>query len=323
MKKVITLGLFSITSLFSQTLFNTHAKVFSYEQNLQRKHIDQMRFDSDYAWRGWGFLNLGVRNNFIGETESAIDALPQIGFDRSYPLSNGELLMGVDLNGGGGRLAGGENVASFAGYGLGGYMLYRTQSECYLSLSFKMAQIFQNIYNQWIYNTMWLFDLGVGKRFNFEWGYFIETNMHFGMGVISDSHLKFMQDGERIKLDSQSNLPFNFLGVFSIGKQIGKHQVKTSISPKLDIYAKGKIFEETARALRIDKPKAHFDLLLSIAYDMKIRDNAHFFTYADFHSLQFEMMMGAGIRVEFGENKYTPLKYPKIKLNKLKKTYLK
>ncbi|WP_027327490.1 hypothetical protein [Helicobacter pametensis] len=307
----------------AQTLFHTQSKIFTYEQNLQRKHIEQMRFDSAYDWRGWGLINSGIRNNFIGETLLAADVLPQIAFDRSYVLSNGELMIGADLNGSGGVLYGGEDEATFGGYGMGVYMLYRTQSDCYLSLGLKFVQIFQNSYDQWLQNIMGLLDVGVGKKFDFGDRYFIETNIHFGMGVISDLHFAFKQNGQNIKLDSQENLPFNFLTTFSIGKQIGKHQVKTSISPKFDFYGLGKIFRETPQGLSTHNPDFHFDLLLSIAYDAQIWEGAHFFTYADFYSLQFEAMIGAGIRVEFGENKYKPLKYPKIKLDKLKKTYLK
>lgn len=319
----IGLSFFCASLASSQVLPSTYTKLFSYEQNLQRKHVEQMRFDSLYDWRAWGLVNSGIRNNFIGETHQAFDVLPQVGLDRLYPLSNGELLVGVDVNGSGGKVVGGEDEASFGGYGVGGYLLYLTQSEFYFSLSLKVAQIFQNFHDQWLNNRIWMMDIGVGKRFDFKEDYFIETNFHFGMGLITDTHFNWAQNGSNIKFDSESNLPFNLLGTFSIGKQIGKQQVKTSISPKIDLYAKGKVFEETQSGLKVYEPSHHFDLLLSIAYDVKIFENAHFFTYADFHSLQFEMMIGAGVRVEFGENKYYPLKYPKIKLDKLKKTYLK
>lgn len=308
---------------FAQTLLNTHMKIFSYEQRVQHHFIQQMRFSSTYDWRAWGILNSGMRNNLVGGKESFFSAMPQMGFDRSYPLTNGTFFLGADLSGSGGTLDNENEKTLFAGYGMGGYLLWKNDSEIFISLSLKMIQPFQRTYNQWFSHMMWIGDIGGGKRFAFNEGYFLDMSFFFGLGWISATNLTLRRQ-PFVRLSSPINVPLGFLGVFSIGRQIQLDQVKVSISPIFRTYARGKIYEESDNRIRIEEAsKTHFDFLLSIDYDVRVFDETNFFLYADFNAAQLEVALGAGFRVEFGENRYYPLEYPEIKLKKLKKTYLK
>ena len=322
MRKIVLGVTLGVNFVFCKSLY-PYPKIFSNEQRLQRQHINQMYFDSPYDWSGWGILNGAIRNNFIGSQYQIFDVLPQIAIDRYYPVSLGEIIVGIDVNGSGGKFLEDRKNAIFGGYGIGGYLALKTQSYCLFSLSVKMLQVFQNAHNQLLNNVLWLIDAGVGKRFFLPQEYFIEMRFHLGLGVISDLHYSYMQDSKPIRIDSQTNLPFNFLGVFSFGKKLEKSEVKISFMPTFDIYAKGKIFEQVQDQVVSYESKSKFDLLLSIAYDTEMIEGSHFYTYADFHTLRFDVMLGFGFRVGFGSHKYKPLQYPKPKLPRLKKTYLK
>lgn len=323
MKKIVLTFALTINFLFCKTLLHSYLKIFSNEQKFQRQHIEQMYFDTAYDWSAWGILNAAARNNFVGSTHQVFEFVPQVAVDRYYPVSLGEMIIGADVNGGGGKFSQDEESAIFGGYGVGGYLALKTQSYCFFSLSTKMVQIFQNAHNQLLNNILWLIDAGVGKRFFLPQDYFIETRFHFGFGVILDSHYSYMQNAVPIGIDSQTGLPFNFLGIFSMGKKFEKSEVKISLAPMLDVYAKGKIFQQLDNQIVSYDNQPNFDLLLSIAYDVKMGEKSHFYTYVDFHALKFDVIFGLGFRLGFGEHKYKPLQYPNLKIPKLKKTYLK
>lgn len=323
MKRFLLFLCLSFCCGIAQTLLDAHLKMFSYEERIERKFIQQMRFDSIYAWRGWGMLNTGVRNNLVGGKEDFLNAMPQTGFDRSYPLTNGVLFLGADLSGSGGTLDNGSQKLLFAGYGMGGYLMWKNDFDVFTSLSLKMVQVFQRAYDQWFNHLVWIGDIGGGKRFKLNEGYFFDVSLFVGSGLISATNLTLRRQ-PLIRLSSPINVPFSIMSVFSMGRQINQDQVKVSISPVFETYLRGKIYEEADSRLNIiQKSKTHFDVLLSIDYDVRMFDETNFFIYADFNAAQLEMMFGAGFRVEFGENRYYPLEYPKIKLEKLKKTYLK
>lgn len=308
---------------FAQTLLNTHMQIFSYEQRVQHHFIQQMRFNSIYNWRAWGILNSGMRNNLVGGKEDFLSTIPQIGFDRSYPLTNGTFFLGTDLSGNAGTLDDGSEKTLFAGYGIGGYLLWKNDLDVFLSLSLKMIQVFQRTYNQWFNHIMWIGDIGGGKRFMLNEGYFFDMSFFLGSGWISATNLTLRRQSW-VRLGSPINVPLGLLGVFSVGREMEQDQVKVSISPIFRTYARGKIYEEVDGRIKIDQAsKTHFDFLLSIDYDVRMFDETNFFLYADFNAAQLEIVLGAGFRVEFGENRYYPLQYPDIKLKKLKKTYLK
>lgn len=323
MKRFVIFLCLGVCFSVAQTLLNTHSKVFSYEQRIQHRFIQQMRFSSIYDWRAWGILNYGLRNNLVGGKEDFLNALPQTGFDRTYPLSNGKLFLGTDLSGSGGTLDDGSQKVLFFGYGVGGYLMWKNDADVFASLSLKMVQVFQRAYDRWFNHIIWIGDIGGGKRFMLNEGYFFDVSLFFGSGLISATNLTLRRQ-PLMRLSSPINVPLNILSVFSMGRQIDQDQVKVSISPVFRTYTRGKIYEEMGSKLKIDqKSKTHFDVLLSIDYDVKMFDETNFFIYADFNAGQLEVMLGAGFRVEFGENRYYPLEYPKIELEKLKKTYLK
>lgn len=324
MKRSLFALLLSAKFLLAQTILDEYLKIFSFEQRLQHKQIEQMYFDSIYDWRAWGIFNLGVRNNFIGGTNQVMDLLPQVGFDRSYLLSHSELLVGMEVNASGGKANLSQRETSFLGYGVGGNILWKMQSGYSLAFSTKITQIIQKANARQYFDSMWLFDINFGKRWVFQDGsLFVDANFHFGTGAIADFHRSFVRGGVAYDINSEVNIPFNLMTHFSLSKTIGKNLVKASIAPVFESYARGKIYKTIDQNLLIEEPKPHFDILVSIAYDIAILDSAHFVTYADFNLAQFEIMTGVGFRLEFGQNKFTPLKYPKIKLKKLKNTYLK
>lgn len=313
----------SISCLFSQVLLDNHSRLTSYELRIQRKFIQQMRFDSLRDWRAWGIMNAGTRNNLIGGEESFLGLMPQTGLARLYPLSIGKLWLGTDFNALMGRLnSGGEKLLSL-GYGWGGHLLWQAPLGFFASLSLRLIQAFQKGYNQWFNHILWLGDIGGGKKFALTEGYFLDMSLFFGSGLISSTQL-ILRRNPLLALSAPINTPLNFLSVFVVGKTIGEDQVKISISPVFSILANAKVYEETPQGLTlIQKSKAHFDVLLSIDYDVKFSDEGHFYVYADFNAGQLEVMLGAGLRLQIGENRYYPLKYPKIKSEKLKKTHLK
>lgn len=318
MKRLFFLCLSASFSV-AQSLLDEHLKIFSYEERIQRKLTQQMRFNSFYDWRAWGILNSGVRNNLVGGKENFLSIMPQTAFSRSYPLTSGTLFLGMDLSASGGTLDNENRKTLFLDYGTGGYLVWKNDLDFFASFSLKMIQVFQRE-NQWLNNLMWIGDIGGGKKFILNEGYFFDVAVFFGLGLISATNLRRGQS----RLSSPMNVPFNVLSIFSMGRNINQDEVKISISPIFTAYARGKVYQEEEDSLRIiEKSKAHFDFLFSIDYDVKMFDETNFFLYADFNAAQLEVVLGAGFRVGFGKNKYDPLKYPKIEDKNLKKTYLK
>lgn len=322
MKKIFFLLLWGVYCS-AQTLLDAHAKIFSQEARIQRKFIQQMQFDSENDWRAWGIFNGGMRNNLLGGIEDSFSAMPQAGLDRLYPLSSGRLFLGVDLSGSGGSFNNGIEKILFFGYGVGGYLVWKNDLNVFTSLSLKMVQVFQKAYGQVFNHIMWIGDVGGGKRFMLNEGYFFDVALFVGSGLISATNLTLRRN-PWIRLSSPINVPFGFLSVFSMGRQIEQDQVKVSISPIFGTYATGKIYEEIDERLNIyQQSKSHFDILLSIDYDIHLLDKTDFYLYLDFNATRLEAMLGIGFRVEFGENQYHLLEYQKNKYEKLKKTYLK
>lgn len=295
-------------------------KSLSLEQMLQRKHIEQMHFQALSSWRAWGITHAGIKQTFIGERSNYSSILPQVGADKELHFGTSVLFVGFDLNADITNLSNETQSISSYGYGIGGYAMWVGGNLWFATLSAKVAQLFSSIDSQKFNNTMWLFDVGVGKTFLLPQDYYLRGSFNFGSGVLFDSKITL----SNLTQIMDPSIPFSLLGVFSIGKQIGKQDIRIDIASLYENYAGGKVDAELAGGgLESNTPKGNYDLRLSIHYDIDLFDGGAFYTYADFSTLGLEVMAGIGFRVEFGAKEETFLKYPRLRLKKLPNTDIK
>lgn len=295
-------------------------KSVSLEQMLQRKHIEQMHFQSLSSWRVWGLTHIGVKQTFIGDGSNYTAILPQVGADKELLFDGSSLFVGTDINADIAYPSYGDYKLSSYGYGLGGYAMWVAENGWFANLSVKIAQIFSEFDSQKFNNTMWLFDMGGGKTFFLPQDYYLRASFNFGTGVLFDSKITI----SNLTQIMDPAIPFSLLGRFSIGKQIGKQDIRIDIDSLYENYAGGRVTSElSSGGLEVAKPKGNYDLRLSIHYDVDLFDGGAFYTYVDFSTLNLEVMAGLGFRVEFGVKEEVLLKYPKIRLKKLPNTDIK
>lgn len=295
-------------------------KSLSLEQMLQRKHIEQMHFQALSSWRVWGVTHAGIKQTFIGERSNYTTILPQVGADKELLLNTSTLFVGFDVNADITSSSNATYTISSYGYGVGGYAMWLAENGWFATLSAKMAQLFSSIDSQNFNNTMWLFDAGMGKTFFLPQDYYLRASFNFGSGVLFDSKITL----SNLTQIMDPTIPFSLLGVFSIGKQIGKQDIRIDIASLYENYAGGKVTSELASGgLEVASPKANYDLKLSIHYDIDLFDGGAFYTYADFSTLNLEVMAGLGFRMEFGVKESALMKYPTIRLKKLHNTDIK
>lgn len=322
------LGLLEANPLKTNFLYG-QTSLYSQSQVLQRNHLVQMRFPSIYAWRAWGMANLDLKKNFITQQDSVVGFLPQIGLDREYPLASSSipssLMIGVDIDGSVGDLQSGGEKLSGGGYAIGGYAMWKSEDGYFASFATKYIQTFQKVLEKDFRNSMWAFDFGGGKRFDLGEGYFVDASANFGVGAILDSSVEIVYENQNLTQSMEPITPYNIMLSAFIGRKIGDNEVRVGFSPMGEIYVGGKEVITTPNGIiNVANPSlSRFNILLSIAYNMRFTERVDFYTYADFHALEFHGKLGIGVRVGFGENVYSPLKFPTIKLDKLKKTYLK
>ena len=321
MRKILVLLFVIFSSLWAERspLF-LQLKSVSLEQMLQRKHLEQVYIKALSSWRTWAVTHAGVKQTFIGERSNYTAILPQIGADKEFLFDYSSIFAGFDVNADITTLSNASYSISSYGYGIGGYAVWIAESGWFASLSAKMAQLFSTLESQSFNNTMWLFDAGFGKNFFLPQDYYLRASFNFGSGVLFDSKIVL----SNLTQIMNPAIPFSLLGVFSIGKKIGKQDIRIDIASLYENYAGGEVKSELpSGGLEVAKPKGNYDLKLSIHYDVDLFDGGAFYTYADFSTLNLEVMAGLGFRIEFGVKEDILLKYPKIRLKKLPNTDLK
>lgn len=321
MRKILALLTLLVLGLWAERspLF-LQLKSVSLEQMLQRKHIEQLHIQTLSSWRAWAVTHAGVKQTFIGERSNYTAILPQLGVDKEFLFDTSSIFAGFDLNADITTLSNATYSISSYGYGVAGYAVWMGENGWFATLSAKVAQLFSKLESQNFNNTMWLFDAGVGKSFLLPQDYYLRASFNFGSGVLFDSKIIL----SNLTQIMEPAIPFSLLGVFSIGKRIGKQDIRIDIASLYENYAGGEVSSELyTGGVEVVKPKGNYDLKLSIHYDVELFDGGAFYTYADFSTLNLEVMGAVGFRVEFGIKENVSLKYPKLKLKKLPNTDLK
>lgn len=313
MKKFFTSLVLSSLLLADSPLF-MQTRFVSLEQSLQRKHLEQLHYPSLASWRVWGIVHSKIKKTFIGQKDDCMGIMPQIGLDKEFQMIGSKVFLGVDINADVLTSTHPKGTLSGNSYGIGGYLLWKWDNEIFASFSTKFAHFFEEYQSQPFSNALWLFDLGVGKRFFLPNEYFLQTEFNFGTGILLDSEINVNGLNEVMKPWA----PFSFLGSLSIGKMLGKHQVQTKVKMLYDVGAGGELMVEGVSTLAT--PKQKFDMFIGIDYNAQLVEGSSFYTYADFSALNLDITLGIGFKMEFGIKQSDTLKFPSRSLKKLPTT---
>ena len=313
MKKFLLLLSFGSLLLADSPLF-MQTRFVSLEQSLQRKHLEQLHYPSISSWRVWGIVHSKIKKTFVGQKDDCMGVVPQLGLDKEFSMIRSKVFLGVDINSDVLTSMHPQGTLSGNSYGIGGYLLWKWDNEIFASFAVKFAHFFEQYQSQTFGNALWLFDLGVGKRFFLPDEYFLQTEFNFGTGVLLDSKIRVNALSEVMKPWA----PFSFLGSLSIGKMLGKHQVQTKVKMIYDVGAGGELMVDGITTLAT--PKQKFDMFIGIDYNAQLIEGSTFYTYADFSALNLDVTLGVGLKIEFGIKQGDQLKFPSRSLKKLPTT---
>lgn len=308
--------LLSASFLFGESPLFMQTRYVEIEQNLQRKHLEQIHYPSLSSWRAWGIVHTKIKKTFIGEQDDCMGVMPQIGVDKEFSLIGSKIFLGVDVSAEMLNSSNPQGSLENYGFGLGGYMLWKWDNDIFASFSMRYAHFFQTYHSQPFSNATWLFDLGVGKRFALPNEYFLQTEFNFGTGILLDSEAVVNGRNEVMKPWA----PFSFLGSVSVGKMLGKHQVQTKVKMLYDVGAGGELMVDDI--VTLITPKQKFDMFIGIDYNAQLLEGSSFYIYADFSALNLDVNLGVGIKVEFGFKQSDLMSYPARSLKKLPTTDL-